>query len=646
MSCKGRGATAIVERVRLACAIALSALLLVPSLLLASEESGAYEFAVAKMEAASGEVGAALKSFSQLVKEVPNDPYVHIEYARLLLRTGRLKQAVSEAGEATARAPSNVDALQVRAHALLVWAGQGEGSLAGAYNAYQDVLKVDPQNLQALYSLAQIDLGQGRFEDAAAELQRALALEPKNPRLEGMLVDACSRMTSTGKAQSVLGELLGADPSFLPARLALADLLSSAGKNQQALTVLSGAEGKDRNDPDLLGRLAVEQLRVGHLDEALVSVNKALVAEPDNPGDRFLKGLILSSLGRDAEAETLLRELAKEGPLNADVAINLAQVLEREGKKAEAVQVLRELEEKSSQAGKTDDARRARMSLALLYGRHGEWQSAANALAVDFTSSGSSKTTGTPPPVRELLLYCESLYRAEHRDEALALLSARKPKDDRVIAARAEMLLKMGRGKEGLDALAPLLDSSDASRQITAAQSLVDAKQYGEAIKVAHKILAKQPDSVPALFVLGASLERSGERPAAVNTFQDLLKQQPDFAPALNYLGYMWAEKGENLERALALTQRAVALDPTNGAYLDSLGWANYQLGNYDVAKKYLRRAVKLTGSDATVLEHLGDLYLKLGDQAKAREYYEESVARKGDNLTEVKRKLDSLAHP
>ena len=61
---------------------------------------------------------------------------------------------------------------------------------------------------------------------------------------------------------------------------------------------------------------------------------------------------------------------------------------------------------------------------------------------------------------------------------------------------------------------------------------------------------------------------------------------------ALNYLGYMLADRGTRLDEALGYIRRAVALDPQNGAYLDSLGWAYYKMGNYELAEENLRRAV------------------------------------------------------
>jgi len=127
---------------------------------------------------------------------------------------------------------------------------------------------------------------------------------------------------------------------------------------------------------------------------------------------------------------------------------------------------------------------------------------------------------------------------------------------------------------------------------------------------------------------------------------QQLLAIDPNFAPALNYLGYMWAEAGENLERALLLVQQAVDIEPDNGAFIDSLGWAHFQLGQYEEARGFLERAASLVGDDPVVYEHLGDLYVVLGRLEQAREVYERALDLEADNAAVVRGKLDRLAQP
>ncbi len=81
----------------------------------------------------------------------------------------------------------------------------------------------------------------------------------------------------------------------------------------------------------------------------------------------------------------------------------------------------------------------------------------------------------------------------------------------------------------------------------------------------------------------------------------------------LNYLGYMLADKGTRLPEALKMIRKAVELEPMNGAYLDSLGWAYFKLGQYELAEENLRQAVERDQTDPTVHDHLGDLYEKTG---------------------------------
>jgi len=69
-----------------------------------------------------------------------------------------------------------------------------------------------------------------------------------------------------------------------------------------------------------------------------------------------------------------------------------------------------------------------------------------------------------------------------------------------------------------------------------------------------------------------------------------------------------------------------VALDPENGAYLDSLGWVYYKMGNYELAEENLRRASERMGSDPTIHDHLGELYQRTGRLKLAATHWERSL--------------------
>jgi Tfp pilus assembly protein PilF len=108
--------------------------------------------------------------------------------------------------------------------------------------------------------------------------------------------------------------------------------------------------------------------------------------------------------------------------------------------------------------------------------------------------------------------------------------------------------------------------------------------------------------------------------------FRQLLELYADNPGALNYLGYILADQGIKLDEAHDMIQRALDLEPENGAYLDSLGWVYYRQEKFDLAERQLLRSLERYGRDPVVLTHLGDVYQKLGDVQKAAEHWRQSL--------------------
>ena len=129
------------------------------------------------------------------------------------------------------------------------------------------------------------------------------------------------------------------------------------------------------------------------------------------------------------------------------------------------------------------------------------------------------------------------------------------------------------------------------------------------------------------------------------------LATDPQNAAVLNYLGYMLADRGAKLDESLIMIEKAVELEPANGAYLDSLGWAYFKLGKYDQAEDSLIKASQHMGSDPTVQQHLGDLYQKTGRLKLAAAHWERAIQEwnktvpaevDNDELAKVQKDLES----
>jgi tetratricopeptide (TPR) repeat protein len=122
-----------------------------------------------------------------------------------------------------------------------------------------------------------------------------------------------------------------------------------------------------------------------------------------------------------------------------------------------------------------------------------------------------------------------------------------------------------------------------------------------------EKIVRNSQFSLSNLYVQRGEVERGEE------VLQEVLKEIPDNPQANNDLGYLWADKNKNLDQARGMIEKALASEPTNPAYLDSMGWVLYRLGQFAEARTHLEKATQQDGGDdSTIHDHLGDVLIKL----------------------------------
>jgi Flp pilus assembly protein TadD len=96
------------------------------------------------------------------------------------------------------------------------------------------------------------------------------------------------------------------------------------------------------------------------------------------------------------------------------------------------------------------------------------------------------------------------------------------------------------------------------------------------------------------------------------------LKLSPNQPYVLNYIAYSWALHGQNLDQARTMLTQAVAVDPNDGAVIDSLGFVEMKLGNSKQAITLLTQAVQLSADDAEMNGHLGDAFWQAGEKLQA----------------------------
>jgi tetratricopeptide (TPR) repeat protein len=138
-------------------------------------------------------------------------------------------------------------------------------------------------------------------------------------------------------------------------------------------------------------------------------------------------------------------------------------------------------------------------------------------------------------------------------------------------------------------------------------------------------------------------MEKMSKLDMAINSLEKAIKYNPKSARAYNYLGYLYADNNMKIEESLTLIQKALELEPGNGAYTDSLGWAYFRKGNYKLALEKLLAAEELlrkaNSPDPVVFDHIGDAFLKLGKVDNALRYWNKSNEMKKTDTVESKLK-------
>jgi Flp pilus assembly protein TadD len=138
-------------------------------------------------------------------------------------------------------------------------------------------------------------------------------------------------------------------------------------------------------------------------------------------------------------------------------------------------------------------------------------------------------------------------------------------------------------------------------------------------------------------------LERLGRSDEALAELRAIVADYPDDAIALNALGYTLADRGQNLREAQKLIKRALEIDPTNAAILDSMGWVLYRRGRGEEAANYLRRA-RVLSRDPEIAAHLSEVLLSIGERSEALEVFESARREYPDSdvIEAVSAKFDS----
>ena len=227
---------------------------------------------------------------------------------------------------------------------------------------------------------------------------------------------------------------------------------------------------------------------------------------------------------------------------------------------------------------------------------------------------------------------------------------ARVSQADPITYARAQVGLagaldSQGDAEGALEALrrADAAAVDQAAFAYTLAAHLVGMGRHEEALAILNRPtinVAAQPAHFR--FLRGTVLENLNRIDEAEAELWAALQAQPNDPTILNYLGYMWVDSGRRVAEGAEMLARAHAAEPQNGNIQDSLGWAQFRQGQYEIAVQTLEEAVGKQPGNAEIVDHLGDAYWQVGRRREAEWQWTRVLTLDPDaeRRTEVEHKL------
>ncbi len=600
-----------------------------------------YQFLLGRHLDSEGDSDGALAAYKRALDLDPSSAEIRVELATAYARRGDLEDAA-----AAARAALERDADNVEAHRLLgmISAEDSErdartpGDDAAARGAARTAIDHLERALKgaSLETATGIRLALGRLwlrtdqpDKAVAVLRQAVSDEPGLPQAITLLVEAYTRQGQSGAAIELLRDAVSQDPAFYAS---LGDAYEKEQRWSEAAAAYGRAVERSPRDNAIRTRWAQALLNTdeaANTRQARDLLLELTQASPTSGWPLYLLVRAQRETGDLDGAEHSARRLLALTPTGVSGAHALAQVLAEKRAFADVISALAPMVDKLPKGREADQA----LLLTHLGFAYLETHRLPEAVA------SFERALALNPDDEALPVYLgQALNAARQHERALAVVRPRRtarPTDVRLARVEADALRGEGQVDAGAAVLQALIDrpASPAAAFQALGEYYASARRYADAARVLESALVRYADDVDVLFQHAAMLERQGRRPDAERAFRAVLAKDAAHAPALNYLGYMLTEGGQRLQEALQLITRAVDLEPYNGAYLDSLGWTYFRLGNLDEAEKHLGAAARQLPRDSVVQDHWGDLLAKRGRTAEAVDAWKRALAGDGETI-------------
>ena len=526
----------------------------------------------------------------------------------------------------------------------------------GGLEQLRKIAELEPDSLDAKLDVVRIINKMDGLDAGEKQLRAFIDANPENLDLSYALIDYLIERDRTDEAKGFLKTLASTkvEADALRAKNRLSAIYITEGSTDEASVLVEEILAADEGNTDALMRRAAILMQDQKFDEAILELRKALNGEPNSPEILALMANAFENQGNIPLARSEYRKAFNIEGSSARIAHVFASFLVRKNELADAEEVLTQ---------SIAEFPRSRENLTLLAStrlRLQDWQG-ADEVATILQSLDSEEDNELVRNIRST-----SLLGLQDFDGVIDVLASgheEKPLSSQPLALLTAAYLRTGKIDEANALVDGVIasDPSDYAARLLKTQLLSSQDDIDGAVASLETLRTEFPTRPEAYEILYRYYLRVGQRDRAVGLIDEGLQAAPDnsalqyfkadillgsgkFDEALTIYGKLLETRpddkivannfvsltnelrddDESLQKALRVSR--VLEDEDNPFYLDTVGWANFRVGNYPRAIDFLTRAVAGVKDNPELLYHLGAAELAIGEAERGRTNLERAL--------------------
>ncbi len=501
---------------------------------------------------------------------------------------------------------------------------------------FSEVIRKQPTNDAAAYELAKLYLKTGDKSKALNYAQKAVNISPENVWYSTYFAEILAKNGDYDKAADLYESLVTQYPDQQDFYFEWAYMFIKDGKTDEAIEIYNKVEDKIGVNERTTKRKYSLYLVQGKNKKAETELQKLVKAFPSESLYYQLLAEFYNQQNRANDAKEIYKKMLEIDPEDPVANLALAESFKESG---DDERFLSSIEDLFKNPDVNIDIKIKEIAPYITKMPEYASQPSTRTKILDL---GETLTEIHADEPKAFSVYGDLLYHADENELALKAYEKTLELDQSVFMVWEQMMYI----QSGMGLADELLKTSENTMDLFPNQAVAYfmngkayalKKQYSDAVDAFDQALMMSVrDKSRRLEIyteLGAVYHYQEKYAKSNEAFEDALRINPRDVVALNNYSALLCERGENLDKALQMSNSVNQLVPNKPLYQHTYGWILYKQEDYEMAERWLKKAVDF-GGDSTpyILEHYGDVLFQLGKTSEAVNYWQQAKSNGGDS--------------